>query len=55
METSSSSKISRQRTRLNFQRAPTNIITWNLHIKILFTFGHPDKDKDRLQHPEQKI
>ena len=48
-------KIQLQRTRLNFQTAPTNMVVWNLQIKIIYRLGHTDNDKDRLQHPEQQI
>ena len=41
--------------RLNFQAAPTNMVMWNLQIKILYMLGHTDNDKDRLQHPEHQI
>ena len=53
--TSVGSKIQVQRTRLNFQTEHTNMVMWNLQIKILYILGHTDNDKDRLQHPEQQI
>ena len=53
--TSVGSKIQVQRTRLNFQTDHTNMVMWNLQIKILYILGHTDNDKDRLQHPEQQI
>ena len=43
------------RTRLNFQTALTNMVMWNLQIKIFCISGHTGNDKGRLQHPEQEI
>ena len=47
-------KYNFKRTRLNFQTTPTNVVMWNLEIKILYILGHTDNDKERLQHPNSK-
>ena len=44
-----------EKTRLNFQAAPKNMVLWNLHIKVLYILGYTDNDKDRVQHPERQI
>ena len=33
---------------------PTNMVMWNLQIKILYILGHTDNDKGRLQHANSK-
>ena len=54
MENFAGSKIKLERTRLNSQTAPINMVMWNLQIQVVYILGKTDIEKDRLQHPQQK-
>ena len=38
-----------------FSDCATDMVMWNLEIKILYILGHTDNGKGRLQHPEQRV